>query len=123
MPQLTGFGASGQFIEHVCWTVEKQMLSALYHWTDIPFRKALLLLASEEGTFYEPGGKTEVKCFVVLTLRNSPFETMQSESYQETGLSKSLSDAQIKVVTSAAIVYFKRLCGTQAESAARSLLC
>lgn len=105
-PKLTEFGVSEKYMEYLCGVVETQMLSALLHWEDISFRKALLLIALEEGSFYKPSGIKDIKCFVVLTLRNSPFESLQSENYCECGLSKPLSDTQIKTVTSAAIRYF-----------------
>lgn len=119
-PQLISFGTSAVFIETVCSTVSLQMQSAIFHWNDLSFRKALLLIASEEGPFYEPNGKTDIKCFVVLTLRNSPFETLQSAAYHVSGLAKPLSDAQIKAVTSNAIRYFNRLSFETLSKAAQS---
>jgi hypothetical protein len=108
-PQLTGYGVSPQFVERIFDVVETQMCSTLLHWRDVAFRKALLLIASEEGTFYEPAAKADVKCFVVVTLRNSPFESLQSDSHEACGLAEALSDGRIKAVTSAAITYFNRL--------------
>lgn len=108
-PQLTRYGVSTQFLADVCQVVEMQMLSALRRWQDVAFRKTLLFIASEEGPFYEPAGKVEVKCFVVMTLRNSPFESLQSDDYAKCGLSVPLTNNQIKAVTSTAIRYFNTL--------------
>ena len=52
--QLDGFGVSGSFAERITNTVRNQMLSCIYHWNDETFRKALLLIGSEEGAFYDP---------------------------------------------------------------------
>ena len=108
-PQLLGYGVSLEFLKHICQTVEMQMLSALSHWNDVVFRKALLLTTLEEGLFYEPSGRTDIKCFVVLTLRNSPFESLQSDSFTNSGLSSMLTNHQIRLVTSSAITYFNEL--------------
>ena len=108
-PQLEKYGVLAEYIEYICQIVEEQMLSAILHWQDISFRKALLLIGSEEGPFYEPEGKVEIKCFVVITLRNSPFESLQSKDYVKCGLSERLTNNQIKAVTSAAILYFNKL--------------
>lgn len=107
-PTLLGFGVSQAFVTQLCATVKIQMLSALLHWKDISYRKALLITVSEEAPFYEPAAKADVKGFVVLTLRNSPFETLQSKSFAKAGLARSLSDDQIKAVTKGAIIYFSK---------------
>lgn len=108
-PMLIEFGVSEKFIEYLCGVVETQMLSALLHWEDDAFRKALLFIALEEASFYGPGKRTDVKCFVVQTLRNSPFESLQSNCYAQCGLSEQITDAQIKALTSAAIKYFNSM--------------
>lgn len=109
LPKLKASGVNNSF----CWdlreTVETQMYSALRHWDELPFRKALLLIASEEGLFYEPVARSDIKNFVVLTLRNSPFETLQSADYLRTGIAKSLTNQEVKAFTSAAVMYFNRL--------------
>lgn len=106
-PQLAAYGTNAAFTEELCSTVERQMSSALKHWKDVPFRNALMLLVSEEAPFYQPDAPLEVKSFVVLTLRNSPFESLQSKDFQKTGLRKKLTDSQVIKVTSAAVRYFK----------------
>lgn len=108
-PALKGYGVSETFSEYTIDIVRMQMYSCLKHWTDISFRKTLLVIGSEEGPFYEPAGKNDVKCFVVVTIRNSPFETLQSKNYAETGLTSELSNDNIKSVTRAAITYFNKL--------------
>lgn len=85
------------------------MTSLLRNWDDVAFRKSILLLGSEEGPFYEPAGKHETKCFVVVTIRNSPIETLQSDSYLKAGLSYQITNADIKAITGEAIRFFNTL--------------
>lgn len=68
-----------------------------------------MLLGSEEGPFYEPAGKADVKCFIVVTLRNSPIETIQSDNYVSAGMQNSLSSQDVKEITSGAIRFFNPL--------------
>ena len=106
LPKLKNFGVSNDFCDYTVETIERQMTSLVAHWNDIAFRKSILLIGLEEGLFYKPDAKTDVKAFVVVTIRNSPIETMQSDSYAETGLKEPLTNEQIKSITSDAIRYF-----------------
>lgn len=106
-PQLLSFGVDSQYIEEISHVVETQMLSALQSWNQEEFRKTLMLLVSEEAPFYQPDAPLEIKSFVVLTLRNSPFESLQSKAYAETGLKHELSDAQVIRLTGDAIRFFR----------------
>ena len=69
-PTLNHFHVPAAYARQIIDTVELQMISFLRHWDDLAFRRTLLLLGSEEGPFYEPAGKADVKCFIVVTLRN-----------------------------------------------------
>lgn len=106
---IKNHGVSEGFVKQIIDTVGTQIYSCVRHWEDVPFRKALLLIGSEEGPFYEPAGKKDVKCFVVVTIRNSPLETIQSMDYEKAGLSSELSDRHIKTITGKAISYFNQL--------------
>lgn len=108
-PTLDHFRVPAPYASQIIDTVELQMISFLRHWDDLAFRRTLLLLGSEEGPFYEPVGKAEVKCFVVVTLRNSPIETIQSDNYASTGMQSSLSSQDVKTITSGAIRFFNPL--------------
>jgi hypothetical protein len=108
-PALVCYGVSNGFAKHIVDTAGIQIYSCLSHWTDISFRKALLVIGSEEGPFYEPAGKTDIKRFVVLTIHNSPFETVQSNAYAQAGIPFELSDGKVKAITSTAIAYFNKL--------------
>lgn len=108
-PILKDYGVSESFVKQIIDTVEMQIYSCIRHWTDLSFRRALLLIGSEEGPFYEPAGKNDIKCFVVVTIRNSPFETLQSRNYAQSGLSSELPDSKIQAITKKAISYFNQL--------------
>lgn len=109
VPFLARRGVSESFIDYTAQIIERQGTSLLRNWDDLSFRKTMLLLGSEEGPFYEPAGKTDAKCFVVVAIRNSPLETIQSENYQEAGLATSLSNDDVKAITGSAIRYFNPL--------------
>ena len=109
VPTLDHFRVPAAYTRQIIDTVELQMISFLQHWDDLAFRRTLLLLGSEEGPFYEPAGKVDVKCFVVLTLRNSPIETIQSDNYASAGMQSSLSSQNVKTITSGAIRFFNPL--------------
>ncbi len=107
-PMLLKFGASHVFVTYTAQVVFTQMVSLLKHWDDRNFRSTILLLGIEEGSFYEPAAKIDVKSFVVVTLRNSPFEVLQSDDFAEAGLKEYISSKDVKSVTSAAIQYFNK---------------
>ena len=107
-PRLRGYGASEQFLLHAIDIIHSQMTSLLRHWDDRAFRNTCLLLGMEEGSFYEPPAKLEVRCFVVVTIRNSPIETLQSTAYAEAGLRQGLTSKEVKEITSEAIRYFSK---------------
>lgn len=109
VPTLDHFRVPAAYTRQIIDTVELQMISFLRHWDDLAFRRTLLLLGSEEGPFYEPAGKVDVKCFVVVTLRNSPNETIQSDNYASAGMQSSLSSQNVKTITSGAIRFFNPL--------------
>ena len=105
-PRLRSYGVSERFLLYTIDTINTQMTSLLRHWDDRVFRNTVLLLGLEEGSYYEPPCKTEVRCFVVVTVRNSPIEAVQSDAYVETGLTKCLTGMHVKDITSEAIHYF-----------------
>lgn len=108
-PTLDHFRVPATYASQIIDTVELQMILFLRHWDDLAFRRTLLLLGSEEGPFYEPAGKADVKCFIVVTLRNSPIKTIQSDNYACAGMQNSLSSQDVKEITSGAIRFFNPL--------------
>lgn len=105
-PRLRNYGVSELFLLYTIDTINTQMTSLLRHWDDRVFRNAVLLLGLEEGSYYEPPSKIDVRCFVVITIRNSPIETIQSDAYASAGLSKALTNKDVKDITSEAIRHF-----------------
>ena len=105
--QMEAFGVSEAFTERIINTVRNQITSCVYHWNDTEFRKALLLIGSEEGIQYKPYADDDIRNFVVIAIRNSEIETIQSKNYAEAGLSDSIDSMGVKKITSAAIEYFK----------------
>lgn len=105
-PALQRYGVSDSFIKYTIETIDLQASSLLRHWDDLGFRKAMLLLGSEEGFFYDPAGKNDIKCFVVVAIRNSPIETIQSDNFSSAGLTDAISNSDVKTITSGAVRYF-----------------
>ena len=104
--QLNMFGTGSDFLERVLNTVRGQIQSCVYHWDDIGFRKALLLIGSEEGIGYMPKANDDVRNFVVVAIRNSEFESLQSKAHKQAGLKSEIGDVDVRKITSSAIEYF-----------------
>lgn len=84
------------------------MYSVLINWSNPEFVNTLFLTVSEEAPFYRPESKPETKSFVVLTIRNSPIESLQSNLFHRAGLSKRISDEKLIELTSTAIKFFDK---------------
>ena len=108
-PQLQDYKVSAEFANEILANIEIQIVSALRHWNDHPFRKALLIIGLDQGAFYRPDADIEVKCFVATAIRNSMLETIQSEACQRAGLDEALESEHVKIITGAAISYFKEV--------------
>lgn len=109
-PQLVKLGADKGFADHCCEQVELRMVSLLRHWNDETFRSAVLLTGEDEAAFYEPQtAKKEVREFVAVTVRNSPFCVMHDEEHcAQAGLEQPISSKQVQEVTAKAIRAFNR---------------
>ena len=105
-PRLRNYGVSERFFLETIGVVHTQMTSLLRNWDDRMFRNTVLLLGLEEGSFYEPACKTDIRCFVVVTMRNSPFETLQSDTFAEAGMQSALSNQDVRQTTAEAVRYF-----------------
>lgn len=105
-PKLARWGVANAFANELISVVRRQMLSAVQCRRDDVFWNTLSLIVSEEAPFYRPETSVDIKTFVVLTLRNSPFETLQSDCYASTGLEQPLARERIIEITSDAIRYF-----------------
>lgn len=106
-PLLSSLDVSTQFLKEVIDNVRMQVYSFCSHWNDVEFRNGLMVIGLEEGIFYEP--KNSVNPFIVLAIRNSLIETIQSEDYTGTGLTYNPEENSIKAITTQAIEYFSNI--------------
>jgi hypothetical protein len=108
-PQLDSFGVINDFTERIISTVREQVYSCVYHWNDKEFRKSLLLIGSEEGINYLPAAAPDIRNFVVVTIRNSEIESLQSKNCAVAGLAQELDDVDVKKITASAIEHFSKV--------------
>lgn len=107
--RLQKYGVSCQFTGQIIDNVKMQIYSFIKLWNDITIRKGLLTIGMEEGLFYLPKAKKDVQCFIVVAIRNSLIETIQSEDFSRTGLQKTISGNPMQEITQEAIIYFNKL--------------
>jgi len=90
--------------------VAQRLESLLSHWSDIPFRRTILVLGTEEASFWRPhSASLEIRSLVVVAVRNSLIEDLgASQPYAKALRSrkKLLSDERMPWITSEAIEYF-----------------
>ncbi len=108
--RLRGYHVSEKFIRSICGNINEQILSILFHWEDLSFRKGLLMIGAEEGLFYQPAAvKSDIRCFVVVAIRNSLLEIPFSCDFRKAGLSAAIEESCMRELTEEAILYFKKL--------------
>ena len=107
--QLKEFGVSDVICDRITDNINLQMLFLLEYWNDDKFRNTILNIGLEEGEFYQPKARIEVKCFVVVTIRNSLLETLASDAYKCLSATRALSDDEVKLITSKAIGYYSEI--------------
>ncbi|MBQ9279863.1 MAG: hypothetical protein IJ215_02285 [Clostridia bacterium] len=105
--RLIEFELKEKYIKNICDDVKEQMLSLLFHWNDVKFRKAILMIGLEEGKFYLPDVNVDVNSFIVVTVRNSFIEIIFSDESKKMELDKPLPEEDVKKITTDAINYFK----------------
>ncbi|MGM7634469.1 hypothetical protein [Bacillus sp. Hm123] len=104
------YNLPNEVIEIVNKDIETRIYSLLVRWNDIEFRRVLLTIGLEEATFYEPNENLELRCFVVVAIRNSLFENLVSnrKATLTLGLKKSpIPEIDVKAFTQVAITHFK----------------
>lgn len=89
--------------------IQSKIYSLLFHWNNTKFRNTILLTGLEEGYFYLPESSDLVKSFVVVTIRNSYLESVGSSFYKKYSFERQIQDGEMKIFTSAAIEYFKKM--------------
>lgn len=107
--QLQKLKVSNYGLYSIMKSVEDQLRSIIYNWHDLDFKRAILVIGSEEGNFYEPNINIDVSNMVVVGIRNSLLEVIASVDYKQYGLQKDISSDQIKEITSSAIKYFSNI--------------
>jgi hypothetical protein len=110
VPQLQSLGLSKRQWEIVADDVTQRLGSVLSHWTDGPFRRTILVLGTEEASFWEPRTvRLEIRSLVVVAVRNSLIEDLgAARPYFKVLQSRSplLPDERMPWITSEAVNYF-----------------
>jgi hypothetical protein len=111
IPQLRSLGLSKRQWEIVVDDVTNRLESLLFHWHDVPFRRSILVLGTEEATFWRPDtASIEIRSLVVLCVRNSLIEDLgASHPYTKALRSRKelLPDSKMPWITSEAINAFQ----------------
>ena len=121
LPQLRSLALSKRQREIVVEDVSRRLESLLSRWSDLAFRRTILILGTEEASFWEPyTASLEIRSLVVVAVRNSLIEDLGA-SYPYTKALRSrktlLPDALMPWITSEAINAFQEvdLGGVQAQ--------
>ena len=81
LPQLRSLALSKRQREIVLEDVSRRLESLLFHWNDRAFRRTILMLGTEEATFWEPqAASLEIRSLVVVAVRNSLIEDLAHPS-------------------------------------------
>jgi hypothetical protein len=110
-PQLRSLGLNKSQRELVVADVAERLESLLYHWSDVPFRRTMLVLGAEEGSFWEPrAASLEIRSLVVVAVRNSLVTDLNASHAYTAALSSDkelLPDERMPWLTGEAIKYFQ----------------
>ena len=113
VPQLRSLGLSKRQWEIVVEDVTQRLESLLSHWSDVTFRRTVLVLGTEEASFWRPhSANIEIRSLVVVAVRNSLIEDLgASHPYTKALRSrkKFLPDALMPWITSEAINAFQEV--------------
>jgi hypothetical protein len=111
LPQLRSLALSKRQRAIVVEDVSRRLESLLSHWSDLVFRRTILILGTEEASFWEPQtASLDIRSLVVVAVRNSLIEDLgASHPYTKAleSLKKQLRDDQIPLITSEATKYFE----------------
>lgn len=104
---LKSFAIPNHIMQEVKDSVRENIYAIISHWHDIEFRNAVLVTGMEEAKFYEPEASIDIKCFVVVAIRNSYLEEIFSDDCVKIGMDKPVDEEKMLLVTKGAIEYFK----------------
>jgi hypothetical protein len=112
-PQLLTLGLNKHQRAIVLEDVARRLESLLSHWSDLPFRRTVLVLGTEEASFWEPrNASLEIRSLVVVTVRNSLITDLNADRAYTAMLrarKQFLPDEQMPWITGEAINYFQAL--------------
>jgi len=110
--QLRGLHIAPRHIQLVAADIQQRWAALLYHWSDLPFRRTLLLTAQEEAVGYRPAtAALEARAAAVLVVRNSLLEDMHARTAYTPELrgASHLSNQHMKVLMMSATRVFAGL--------------
>jgi hypothetical protein len=111
VPQLRSLGLNHRQREIVVDDVAQRLESLLSHWNDESFRRSILVLATEEASFWEPRTATvEIRSLVLLAVRNSVIEDLGASHPYTNELRSAkgrLADDRMPWITGEAVKYFQ----------------
>ena len=110
-PQLLSLGLNKHQRAVVLQDVAERLESLLSHWSDLPFRRTILVLGTEEASFWEPqSASLEIRSLVVVTVRNSLVTDLNADRAYTPKLRSRrqfLPDERMPWITGEAIRYFQ----------------
>jgi hypothetical protein len=110
-PQLLTLGLNRHQRELVVEDVTQRLESLLSHWSDLSFRRTVLVLGTEEASFWEPqSADLEVRALVVVTIRNSlvtDLNAVRAYTPQLRSRRQFLPDERMPWLTGEAVQYFQ----------------
>ena len=111
LPQLRSLALSKRQRAIVVEDVSRRLDSLLYHWSDLAFRRTILILGTEEASFWEPQtAGLDIRSLVVVAVRNSLIEDLGASHPYTKALEsrkRQLRDEQMPSITSEATKYFE----------------
>jgi hypothetical protein len=111
VPQLGSLGLTKRQRKIVAEDVTQRLESLLSHWSDVPFRRTVLAIGTEEATFWEPcSASLEIRSLVVVAVRNSLVTDLNATRAYTKALRSPrefLPDHQMPWITGEAINYFQ----------------
>lgn len=107
--RLLKLGIKEKYVIKIVENIKEQIYAIIYHWKDVHFRKALLVIGEEEAKFYEPDADLDVKSFIVVAVRNSLIEIIFSDEDSKFEIEEAIPEANVKLITSEAIEYFREV--------------
>jgi hypothetical protein len=110
VPQFRTLGLTKRQRQLVAADVTQRLESLLSHWSDLAFRRTVLVVGTEEASFWEPRSACiEIRSLVVVAVRNSLLTDLNATRAYTNALRSPrefLTDHQMPWITGEAINYF-----------------